>query len=310
MISFTKYNDYREEAEIYENHPFDDLNESNNQGIYDHYFQNFFNQPELEEDNHDYDNIYFHNDYVLNQQENKQLEKLKEIDNKKTKQTTIMSQVKEIKAQKNELLINKSEKETIETKLLKKKRGRKTKAIANLKDEKEVHSKYKEDNLMRKIRTHLFEFIVVLLNISLNDKTYIFHKIDKKVSENLKKDFNLSLNERTLLDIFQNEKMNGRYKNFSNKYLIEKLLKEQKEVETLKLLNLKFLEIYELIKNNYLQKYLDTIEQKEQKEQKENTLDNWSIDEYLQAIRTLFLGYEAWFKNKKGRKREKKVKQE
>ena len=122
MISFTKYNDYREEAEIYENHPFDDLNESNNQGIYDHYFQNFFNQPELEEDNHDYDNIYFHNDYVLNQQENKQLEKLKEIDNKKTKQTTIMSQVKEIKDQKNELLINKSEKETIETKLLKKKR--------------------------------------------------------------------------------------------------------------------------------------------------------------------------------------------
>ena len=99
--------------------------------------------------------------------------------------------------------------------------------------------------------------------------------------------------------------MNRRYKKFfSNRALIEKLLVEQKEVETLKLLNLNFLQIYELIKNNYLEHYLNTIEQKE------NSLFNLNKDEYLQSIRTLFLGYEDWFINKKGRNREKKVMQE
>ena len=32
---------------------------------------------------------------------------------------------------------------------------------------------------MKKIRTHLIEFIVKLLNDNLNDKSYILHKIDK-----------------------------------------------------------------------------------------------------------------------------------
>ena len=305
MISFAAY---REEPELYENHPFDDLNESFNQGFNENFSQNFIRQSELEEDNCDYDSIYFHNDNALNHQENNQLEQLKEIENKKTKQTTVMSQVKELEEEKREILINKSEKETIKTKakdLLQKKRGRKKLVDSEQKDEKEVHSKNKEDNLMKKIRTHLFEFIVILLNSSLNDKTYDFHKIDKEVSQNLKKDFNLTLNKRTLLDIFKNEEMNRRYKKFfSNRALIEKLSQEKKEVETLKLLNLNFIQIYELIKNNYLEHYLNTIEQKE------NSLFNLNKDEYLQLIRTLFLGYEDWFINKKGRNREKKVMQE
>ena len=300
MISFAAYRDY-------ENHPFDDLNESFNQGFYEQFFQNFISQAELEEDNDDYDKIYFHNDNALYHQENKELEQLKEIENKKTKQTTVISQVKELEEEKREILINKSEKESIKTSpksLLQKKRGRKNKTNSNLKDEKEVHSKNKEDNLMRKIRTHLFEFIIILLNSSLIDKSEIFHKIDKKVSENLKKDFNLALNNRTLLDIFQNEKINKRYEKFSNQELIKKLLKDKKEVETLKLLNLNFLQIYKLIKDNYLKEYLNTIEHKE------IVLENMSIDEYLESVRTLFLGYEDWFKNKKGRNRVKKVKQE
>ena len=304
MISFAAY---REEPELYENHPFNDLNESFNQGFNENFIPNFINQPELEEDNDDYDSIYFHNDNALNHQENNQLEQLKEIENKKTKQTTVISQAKELEEENKEILINKSEKETIKTKtkdLLQKKRGRKKLVDSEQKDEKEVHSKNKEDNLMKKIRTHLFEFIVILLNNSLIDKTYEFHKIDKEVSQNLKKDFNLTLNKRTLLDIFKNEEMNRRYKKFSNRALIEKLSREKKEVETLKLLNLNFLQIYELIKNNYLEHYLNTIEQKE------NSLFNLNKDEYLQSIRTLFLGYEDWFINKKGRNREKKVMQE
>ena len=153
---------------------------------------------------------------------------------------------------------------------------------------------------MKKIRTHLIEFIVKLLNDSLIDKSYIFHKIDKFVIENLKRDYNLKLNKRTLLDLFLNEKINRRYKRFSNEYLIKKLLEEQKEEATLNLLKLEFIGVINMIKNDYLDEFLKTIEQKE------IIIKNTSLDEYMKSVREMFLGYEDWFKNKRGRNREKK----
>ena len=153
---------------------------------------------------------------------------------------------------------------------------------------------------MKKIRTHLIKFIVKLLNDSLIDKSYKFYKIDKLVVENLKIVYNLKLNQRTLLDIFLNEKINGRYKMFSNENLIKKLIEEQKEEMTLNLLKLKFIEMINIIKNNYIDEFFNTIEQKE------IIIENTNLDEYMKSVREMFLGYEDWFKNKRGRNREKK----
>ena len=153
---------------------------------------------------------------------------------------------------------------------------------------------------MKKIRTHLIKFIVKLLNDSLIDKSYKFYKIDKLVVENLKIVYNLKLNQRTLLDIFLNEKINGRYKMFSNENLIKKLIEEQKEEMTLNLLKLKFIEMINIIKNNYIDEFFNTIEQKE------IIIGNTNLDEYMKSVREMFLGYEDWFKNKRGRNREKK----
>ena len=159
---------------------------------------------------------------------------------------------------------------------------------------------------MKKIKARLNDFKVDLLNNSLEDKSYEFHKIDKSVSENLQRAYNLELNQRILSNIFKEEKVNGRYAKFSNAYLVNKILKEQKELETIKLLNLKYIEMVNLIQENYLDEFLASIKEKEKKE---ITNDNQNIDEYMESIKEIFLRYEDWFKNKKGRIRKKKIKE-
>ena len=304
MISFIKGLHDGEIPEDFENYSFNEKQEINNEDDYEQFNKIFNNPQESSADDANHEDIYFQSDYGRNQSENNQLQNLKEIDNKKTKPTTITSPVKKIKEEKNQFLKDKIVKVEIKSnpkEILNKKRGRKNKGIDNQRDsEEEVHSKEKEDNKMKKIRTHLIEFIVKKLNDSLIDKSYKFYKIDKLVIENLKIDLNLKLNQRTLLDIFLNEKINGRYKRFSNKYLVKKLVEEKKEEETLNLLKLKFIEMINIIKNNYLDEFFNTIEQKE------IIIGNTNLDEYMKSLKEIFLGYENWFKNKRGRNRESK----
>ena len=264
MKSFDESISYEEKQEHYYNYSYYNLNQNNDQNFYEQFLPIFNEQKLSQEDDENYDKIYFKQEYSQNQ-ENIQLEKTKEIDNKKTKPTTITTPVKKIKEEKKEFIMNKSIKDDVKTMLeefIKKKRGRKNKDMGDIINGENIHSKNKEDNKMRKIRTHLIRYIVILLNDSLKDKSYKFHKINKLVLENLKIEYNLKLNQRTLLDLFSNEKICERYKNFSNEYLIKKLLKEQKEKDTLNLLELKFIEMINIIKKEYLDEFLDTIKQR------------------------------------------------
>ena len=203
MISFIKRLHDGEIPEDFENYSFNEKQEINNEDDYEQFNKIFNNPQESSADDANHEDIYFQSDYGRNQSENNQLQNLKEIDNKKTKPTTITSPVKKIKEEKNQFLKDKIVKVEIKSnhkEILNKKRGRKNKNIDNVKDnEEEVHTKEKEDNKMKKIRTHLIEFIVKKLNDSLIDKSYKFYKIDKLVVENLKIVYNLKLNQRTLL---------------------------------------------------------------------------------------------------------------
>jgi hypothetical protein len=184
-----------------------------------------------------------------------------------------------------------------------KKRGRKTKKFS--KNFKSNHNKFTEDNIMRKIKTNLLEFIVYKLNSSLLDKKKKFLKIDKTLSENLNRDFNVKLNKRTLSDIFANTPIIKKYKRIGDKYfnayLIKLILDENKEKETIKLLNLTFIEMINLIREENLSEFLDIIENKEK------DIDDSYSNEYMKDLKKILMDYNNWFTQKRGRVRKKKI---
>ena len=182
------------------------------------------------------------------------------------------------------------------------KRGRKKKMISKL--IKSGHNKNNEDNIMRKIKTHLFEYIVNQLNLSLSDKRKIFYKIDKSLSENLKKDFNMELMEKRIFDIFMNTKISKKYKRISDKFynakLINTILAENIEKETIKLLSMKIIDMINFIIENQLEEFLSIIENKEK------GIDESNNEEYMSLLRKVLINYENWFSIKRGRVRLKK----
>ena len=182
------------------------------------------------------------------------------------------------------------------------KRGRKKKMISKL--IKSGHNKNNEDNIMRKIKTHLFEYIVNQLNLSLSDKRKKFYKIDKSLSENLKKDFNMELMEKRIFDIFMNTKISKKYKRISDKFynakLINTILAENIEKETIKLLSMKIIDMINFIKENQLEEFLSIIENKEK------GIDESNSEEYMSLLRKVLINYENWFSTKRGRVRLKK----
>jgi hypothetical protein len=107
--------------------------------------------------------------------------------------------------------------------------------------------------------------------------------------------------QRTCEDIFLNTDINGRYKNYSNEALIKKIKEENIEEKTIELLSLEFIEVIYKIQDEYLEEYLESIKNKEIKE---INIENSSVNEYMESLKKIFFGYEAWFKNKKGRNRE------
>ena len=182
------------------------------------------------------------------------------------------------------------------------KRGRKKKMISKL--IKSGHNKNNEDNIMRKIKTHLFEYIVNQLNLSLSDKRKKFYKIDKSLSENLKKDFNMELMEKRIFDIFMNTKISKKYKRISDKFynakLINTILAENIEKETIKLLSMKIIDMINFIIENQLEEFLSIIENKEK------GIDESNNEEYMSLLRKVLINYENWFSIKRGRVRLKK----
>ena len=113
MITFSPFNQRNidEESPDHDEIASFGLNESNDHAFYEQFNRTFNNQQESQEDdenkgNYDGD-IYFQQVHTQNQKENSEIEKLKEVDNKKTKHTTITNPVKNVEEKKNEILIHK-----------------------------------------------------------------------------------------------------------------------------------------------------------------------------------------------------------
>ena len=186
------------------------------------------------------------------------------------------------------------------TNIIKKKPGRKPKNEPKA----YVHTKDSEDNIIRKIKTNLFNYITNNLNNNLKDKNYKFYPLDKKFHMNLKKDVNEELLETKIYQIYENE-LNYAYRIFGekNKKLIYKIFEEKNETKVIAILNMTLQEMLNYIRENDLNAFLGQIRNKEEKYNKKS---DENIEDYMKKVSGLLNKYEYWFKEKPGRNSEKK----
>ena len=93
-----------------------------------------------------------------------------------------------------------------------------TKPIKNIgrksKDDKEKgeHTKYCEDNIIRKIKTNFLIYIHNKINKSIKNKDFHLLRFNSKISENLKKDYNIKLMNTTFKHLYENTNISTKYR--------------------------------------------------------------------------------------------------
>ena len=175
-------------------------------------------------------------------------------------------------------------------------RGRKKKEVI----EKGNHTKFTDDNMMRKIKCHFFNCVNSTLNDSLNNKSQTFLKLDNFINENLKRDYNIDLMNKTIREIYIYSKISNKYKkksNDTNQQLVEKIYLENKENETIKILQKKYIEIFDELINDKLDEFCAEILKKEEK----NGLPQEQASVFLDKMKNLCNNYKDWFEKKRGR---------
>ena len=186
-----------------------------------------------------------------------------------------------------------------------KKRGRKSKNDKT----PGKHTKNTPDNMIKKIKTALINYIHVRLNKNRRCIFKNFLKLNKKINEYLKKDYNIKLMDMTIREIYEGNMLRAIYdeKIRDNKYnssIIKEIFDENKDIETIKILNTKF---------------IDFLNQSDTKENifkiiKEKAFKSYSIVDaelYINHIRQHLEDFDNWFKRKPDRNyRHKKTDEE
>ena len=185
--------------------------------------------------------------------------------------------------------------------------GRKTKGDT----EEREHSKFKEDNQMRKIKSYFLKYIPDYVNSSLSFVHKRFLKIDKKVNQELKKDFNVELMDKKLKDIFIEFPICGRYSEAKNgenhnAELIKEIYENNEETEAIEKLEQTYIQVLDCFRKNNLEKFRDDILNKEIKNGEKESRAKMYVN---QLVKLLF-NYESWFTDKSARGPKKSLLQE
>jgi hypothetical protein len=222
---------------------------------------------------------------------------------------------------------NESKSKTNYTNNKKIKCGRKT--LENTKTEN-IHDKFKGDNIIRKIKVHIIqEKIISIINTSLKSKKTGKKKLLKlyqKDLTSLKKDKNLELMNTTLKDIYTKNKIGEKYLDNKGKYnekLINEIYSNDEYIELQKLLNLTFIEFYNIYTHKLSKKDLDEnliqkmknisflnsnnfqgievyINNLKEKNKKKGMSDDEN-DNYINTFKYYCRIYKEWFESKVGR---------
>ena len=190
-----------------------------------------------------------------------------------------------------------------------------------------LHTREDKDNKIRKIKSYFGKDIYNFINKSFNDKSKEFMKLEININKNLKKDFNEDLFKKKLKDIYSENEISNKYVHYEkdiNKKLIDKIYEEQKETAVIKILNLTYIEAFDIFRRKIKEEkdispelknkidgtdFLDTKKFKDfdcfiEKIREEEKNKNDDIEEYINDIKSLCLNFEEWFRNKIGRNRQ------
>ena len=185
------------------------------------------------------------------------------------------------------------------------------------------HNRDSEDNKMRKIKSFFGKNLYIFIRDSFRDKKE-FLKLEININKNLKKDFNEKLFKKKIKDIYMEYDISGKYVHYDkdiNQKLIEKIYKEQTETAVIKILNLTYIEAFNIFRRKIIEKdivsefkingtgFLDNKKFKDfdcfigkiREEEKKNS--NGDIEEYINDIKRLCIHFEDWFEKKIGRTR-------
>ena len=179
-----------------------------------------------------------------------------------------------------------------------KKLGRKRKN-----EEREAfHTKDRDDNKMRKVKTYIMNFILDYLNKSIVYNRKQFLKINKNVNQCLRKDFNMSLMQMTIKDIFVQNKINETYNDFKkernlNQDLIKEIFEKNEDIETIKILNMKYIDLVIIYRTEFLNQFISDLTKKEIRAEGKKE----KVESYVEQLKYLLLNYEDWFEQKQGK---------
>ena len=209
----------------------------------------------------------------------------------------------------------------------KKQYGRKSRDI-KLMGVKGNHTKIDNDNMIRKIKSFFGKSLYKYLNrIFIGEDQLLKLNID--INRRLKQDFNVKLFDMKLKDIYLESDISDKYKyktKEDNIKLINKIYKEQKEIEVITILNLTYYEAFkifirkidsDIFDNNLKEKIKETqiLNNKKfeditvllnniEKNGKDNGEKKEDINEYKRKIIELCLNFKKWFEDKVGRERD------
>ena len=230
------------------------------------------------------------------------------------------------KSEKSEELINQDKKTDYTSGNKKKKCGRKT----SKENSSYIHDKYKGDNIMRKIKVHIIqEKIIKLINNYFRSKKLRKKKLCKLYQKHvtrLKKDINLKLMNMTLAEIYKGNQIGTKYnseKANNNKKLIDEIYNNSEYFDLQELLNLTFLEFYEIYTHRVTGRELsqklskkkseinllndqnfkgieEFINQLSKKEKNKGMSDD-ELNKYINEVKKYCGSFKEWFVNKKGR---------
>ena len=213
--------------------------------------------------------------------------------------------------------------------------GRKKKSDSN----KRKHNKSCGDNIIIKIKGYFFTFIRDITKNNFINKTLYFRKLPYKFISKLSKKFNVRLMNMQMKDIWSEIPITTKNKKshkFENKFIVEKLYKEEKEKKVIQILDLTFRELFiifrrklnyvgdkaeleiiskkiedlDLLKNNNYKDINYLIDQirnksKNMDEDSDTEITEDDYEKYIKELRYFCCIYEKWFKKKIARNSKK-----